>query len=105
MSVSVILSLYWFVALVGLGTFFPLFSLYLTENLGLTGAQTGLVTGALPLAGMLAQPLWGTLADRSGSRVRVLTLVSAATAVGYWNLSLGRDFPTVLLSTDRKSVV
>ena len=99
MSVSVILSLYWFVALVGLGTFFPLFSLYLTENLGLTGAQTGLVTGALPLAGMLAQPLWGTLADRSGSRVRVLTLVSAATAVGYWNLSLGRDFPTVLLST------
>lgn len=95
----IILSLYWFAALAALGTFFPLFSLYLSENLGLSGFQTGVVTAALPLAGMVAQPLWGALADRSGSRVRVLAVVTAATAMGYLHLSMQREFLPVVGAT------
>lgn len=95
----VVLSLYWFTMLAALGTFFPLFSLYLNENLGLSGLQTGLVTAALPLAGMIAQPLWGALADRSGSRVRVLTLVTAAAAAGYFHIGLQTSFAAVLVAT------
>src|SRR5690349_13387142 len=82
-----------------LGTFFPLYSLYLTENLGLGGLQTGMVTAAIPLAGLVAQPLWGALADRSGSRVRLLALLTAATAGGYFNLSAQRDFQSVFAAT------
>lgn len=99
MPVSVLLSFYWFAMLGALGTFFPLFSLYLSENQGLSGFQTGLVTAALPLAGMLAQPLWGTLADRSGLRVRVLTLLTAMAGVGYLNLWFQRGFMAVLVAT------
>jgi MFS transporter, PPP family, 3-phenylpropionic acid transporter len=95
----VILSLYWFFALVALGLFFPLFSLYLSENLGLSGSQTGMVTAAIPLAGLVAQPLWGALADRSGSRVRLLALVTAGAAVGYLHLAFERTFASVLLAT------
>jgi len=96
---ALVLSLYWFAMLAALGTFFPLYSLYLTENLGLSGLQTGLVTAALPLSGMLAQPAWGSLADRSGRRVWILTVVTAATAAGYFHLSTQRSFSAVLAAT------
>ena len=99
MPAALVLSLYWFAMLAALGTFFPLFSLYLSENLGLSGLQTGLVTAALPLAGMVAQPIWGALADRSGSRVRILTLVTGAAAAGYLHLSTQRGFSAVLAAT------
>lgn len=94
-----VLSIYWFASMVALGLFFPLFSLYLSDNLGLSGAETGIVTAALPLAGLLAQPLWGALADRSGSRVRMLTLVTAGASIGYVHLAFERTFGSVLLAT------
>jgi len=94
-----VLALYWFAVMSALGLFFPLFSLYLSENLGLSGTQTGIVTGALPLSGLLAQPLWGALADRSGSRVRILALVCAGTATGYFHLSAQREFASILVAT------
>jgi MFS transporter, PPP family, 3-phenylpropionic acid transporter len=93
------LAIYWFAMLAALGTFFPLYSLYLSENLGFSGFQTGLVTAAIPLAGMLAQPLWGTFADRSGSRVRVLAFVTGAAAGGYFFISTQRTFAGVLAAT------
>jgi PPP family 3-phenylpropionic acid transporter len=94
-----VLSLYWFAMLAALGTFFPLYSLYLSENLGLSGFQTGIVTAAIPLAGMFAQPLWGSFADRSGSRIRALTFVTAAAAAGYYTISTQRTFTGVLAAT------
>jgi PPP family 3-phenylpropionic acid transporter len=94
-----VLSLFWFSALAALGVFFPLYSLYLSENLGLSGTQTGIVTGALTLSGLVAQPLWGAFADRSGSRVRILAFVCAGTALGYFHLSTRRGFGEVLAAT------
>ena len=35
------ISLVWFFVLGGLGLFFPFYSLYLTENLGLSGTEVG----------------------------------------------------------------
>ncbi len=99
MPTPAVLALYWFAMLAALGTFFPLYSLYLSENLGLTGFQTGMVTAAIPLAGMFAQPLWGSFADRSGSRVRVLTLLTGAAAAGYFLVSTQRTFAGVLAAT------
>jgi PPP family 3-phenylpropionic acid transporter len=66
-----------------LGVYFPYFSLYLKESLHLRGAQVGAAFAVPPLVGLIAQPFWGYIADRTGSRGRVLTLLSFGTACGY----------------------
>ncbi len=73
----------WFFVLGGLGVWFPFVSLYLHENAGLRGGQVGLVIAIPPLVGLLAQPLWGQVADRTGSRARVLALLALGAAGGY----------------------
>ena len=47
------------------GIYFPYLSLYL-RAIHLDGAQIGLVASTAPLAGVVLQPLWGTLSDRYG---------------------------------------
>ncbi len=94
-----LLSAYWFVVLGGLGTFFPFYSLYLNENAGLTGPQVGIVMAVVPLVGMIVQPLWGQVADRTGSRTRVLVVLSTGAAAGYAALYPARDFATILAAT------
>ena len=66
----------------GLGIFFPYYSLYLEERLGLSGTQVGVILAVLPLVGILAQPFWGLVADRSGSRRGVLAILSVGVAAG-----------------------
>ena len=99
MRVGTLLSLFWFFALGSLGVFFPFYSLYLRENAGLTGTEVGIVMAALPAVGVLAQPLWGRLADRTGSRIRVLTVLSAGAAAGYAALTLADGFAGLLVTT------
>jgi PPP family 3-phenylpropionic acid transporter len=93
------MSCVWFFCLGGLGIFFPFFSLYLRENAGLSGPQMGLVLSMLPLVGTLAQPLWGQLADRTGSRARVLALVAFGAAAGYLALGFVQGFAALLVAT------
>lgn len=88
MSESFKLSCVWFTYFVGVGIYFPYFSLYLSENAGLDGTQLGLVLAVWPLVGILAQPLWGQLADRSGARTPMLALLCCGSALGF--LILGR---------------
>jgi PPP family 3-phenylpropionic acid transporter len=94
-----LLSAYWFVVLGGLGTFFPFYSLYLNENAGLDGSQVGIVMAVIPLVGMIVQPLWGQVADRTGSRTRVLAILSAGAACGYAALFPAREFLSILAAT------
>src|SRR6266576_6707265 len=69
---SIPLTLFWFVYFGSLGIFYPYFALYLRENAGLTGTQVGLILAISPFIGMLTQPFWGHLADRTGARSRML---------------------------------
>lgn len=62
---------FWFLALGGMGLFFPYFGLYLRENIGLRGDQVGAVFAVLPLVGFVAEPFWGVVADRTGLRARI----------------------------------
>ncbi|MBI5505044.1 MAG: MFS transporter [Deltaproteobacteria bacterium] len=96
---AAVLSLFWFACFGALGVFFPLYSLYLAENLGLSGSEVGLVLAMLPLTGMFVQPLWGMLADRTGSRARILALLSAGSAAGYASLTGYQSFGGVLAGT------
>ena len=79
----VVMALVWFFVLGGLGIWFPFVSLYLHENAGLSGAQVGAVIALPPLVGLVAQPLWGQVADRTGSRARVLAGLAFGAAAGY----------------------
>ncbi|MDH5673126.1 MAG: MFS transporter [Myxococcales bacterium] len=93
------LSLYWLFATGALGVFFPYFTLYLRENIGLGGQELGLVMAIPPLVGSIAQPLWGQLADRSGSRTRTLSILALCAAFGYAGLALPHDFASVAVAT------
>ena len=93
------LSLYWFFVMGALGVFFPFFSLFLKENVGLSGGQVGIVLAILPLTGMFAQPLFGQIADRSGKRTRLLALLAIGTAFGYLLMPLPATFCGILLAT------
>jgi len=99
MSGRVAMSCVWFFCLGGIGIFFPFYSLYLRENAGLSGSQMGLVLSMLPLVGTLAQPFWGQLADRTGSRATVLALLILGAAAGYFSLGFAHGFPALLFGT------
>jgi MFS family permease len=50
-----------------------------------------------PLVGMIAQPFWGQLADRTGKRGRLLALLTLATAAGYYALGVASGFWAIVV--------
>ena len=99
MSASVSLSLFWFFYFASVGIYFPYFSLYLRENAGLDATQVGLVISTWPLVGLVTQPLWGYVADRTGRRGTVLTLLSLGAAAGYAALGFVDGFAALALTS------
>lgn len=89
----------WFFGLGGFGIHLPYFSLYLRENAGLSGTEVGFILALLPLIGVVCQPLWGQLADRTGSRTRLLVLISSGAALTYLFLGAARSFTSIALGT------
>ena len=102
---SIPLTLFWFVYFGSLGIFYPYFSLYLRENAGLTGTEVGLILAISPFVGMIAQPFWGQLADRSGRRGLLLAILTLGTAAGYYGLGTAHGFWSIVLATAALAVV
>jgi MFS transporter, PPP family, 3-phenylpropionic acid transporter len=102
---SIPLTLFWFVYFGSLGIFYPYFSLYLRENAGLTGTEVGLILAISPFVGMIAQPFWGQLADRTGKRGLLLALLTLGTAVGYWVLGIANGFWAIVMATAALALV
>jgi PPP family 3-phenylpropionic acid transporter len=57
------------------------------------------VVAVLPLVGIVAQPLWGYAADRTGARRTMLILVTVATAGGFATLTLASGFAAIVAAT------
>jgi len=93
------LGILWFVLMAAFGCYYPYYSLYLKQVLGLSATQVGTVIAMQPLAGIFAQPLWGHFADRTGSRRRALALAIAGFALGAYGISQASTYPQVLLAT------
>src|SRR6185369_3014406 len=102
---SIPLTLFWFVYFASLGIFYPYFSLYLRENAGLTGTEVGLILAISPLVGMVAQPFWGQLADRTGKRGRLLALLTLGTAAGYYGVWIASGFWAIVIATAALALV
>jgi MFS family permease len=96
---GVAISAFWFCSMGALGIFFPFFSLYLRENAGLAGWQVGALLAVPPLVAVAAQPAWGVLADRTGSRAGVLCVLALGSAAGYAALALGSGFASLFVLT------
>ncbi len=93
------LSLFWLLYMMGLGLFFPYYGLYLQQDRQLSGTQVGLVLAMLPLVGLVAQPLWGHWADRSGSRRQTLTVVTIGMGLSCLLLGNFESFHGLMLAT------
>lgn len=65
---------------VAVGIYSPYLALYF-RAIHLSGAQIGLVSSLVPLAGVILPPLWGTLSDRYHWRKRLINLALFAAAV------------------------
>lgn len=89
----------WFALMAAFGCYYPYYSLYLKQVLGLSATEVGTVIAMQPLAGLFAQPLWGHFADRTGSRRRSLALAIAGFALGAYGISQAVTYPQVLLAT------
>ncbi len=95
---SIPLTLFWFIHMGALGIFFPFYGIYLRENAGLSGTEVGLVLAMVPLVGIVAQPFWGRVADRTGARSRVLSFLSFGASLGYLALGMASGFPAIVLA-------
>ena len=71
-------------------------SLYYTD-LGFRSDQLGCISAATALAAIAAQPLWGTLGDRTQKRTRLLSLLCVAAALALLPALLGRGFALQIL--------
>lgn len=97
-STEVRLALVWFLYMGAFGLYFPYWSVYLTENAGLPKAQAGIVLGALSFMGILSQFFWGQIADRTGSRTRVLAVIAFGASLGFLAIYAASGFETLLLA-------
>lgn len=102
---SIPLTLFWFVYFGSLGIFFPYFALYLRENAGLSGTEVGFVLAIAPLIGMVAQPFWGHLADRTGARSRMLAFLTLGTALAYLGLGAAEGFWPIVAAAVPMAIV
>ncbi len=102
---SIPLTLFWFVYFGSLGIFFPYFSLYLRESAGLSGTELGAILAIPPLVGMIAQPFWGQVADRTGARSGILAWLTLGTAMGYLGLGLAQGFWPIVFATAALALV
>ena len=63
--------IYYFAVFMGLAIFNSFFSTFFANN-GMSSGQIGLLFGLAPLAGLIAQPVWGALTDRARTKNTVL---------------------------------
>ena len=92
------MSSFWFFYMAGLGSIFPFISLYLKNYLYLDGIQLGFALAVGPLLGILASPLWGYCADKTGKRREVLVVIVIGASIGYLLMLYVSSFVHLLIS-------
>jgi MFS transporter, PPP family, 3-phenylpropionic acid transporter len=80
---------FWYFA--AIGALIPYLGLYLQER-GMTPAQIGVVLGLMAVTRIFAPYIWGSLADRTGRRMRVIRWTLAGATLCYGALALPGGF-------------
>ncbi|MGD7007482.1 MFS transporter [Metabacillus sp. 84] len=80
-SVKLNFYMYYFLVFFGIGALSPLLSVYLRDDIGLSGSQIGMVLSISPVVMILIQPVWGIISDATKKPVTLLTIALVMTAV------------------------
>lgn len=91
------ISLFWFFYMGAMGVIFPFISLYINQHLGISGFQLGLALAVGPLFGIIASPLWGHFADRTGHRKNILSIVIIGGSIGYLIIPTATNFSHLII--------
>jgi PPP family 3-phenylpropionic acid transporter len=91
------LSGFYFIYFGAIGVTLPFLPAYL-RSLALSTTQVGLLLSISPLSSLVAPPLWGHIADRTGRLSRVLTLLTVGSALGFAPLLGVSTFPALAIT-------
>ncbi len=94
-----VLAIYYSLIFMGGAGFYSYIGLYYAQ-IHLNNAQIGIIASVGGVIGLLVQPLWGSLADRSPNKNVILQVALALSAITTWLLPLaGADFWLVIAAT------
>ncbi len=82
---------FFFFQYLAMGFVGPYFALYLYER-QFSGAEIGLILGAMPIIGLLFQPVWGYLSDVLQTRRFILALACLGSGITFAGLGLAGSF-------------
>jgi PPP family 3-phenylpropionic acid transporter len=88
----------YFFFFMAMGAALPYVTPYFKEVCGFSDRSLGWIAMVRPAVGLLAQPLWCYLADRSGRRSRITALLSLGSALLYPLILLSTSFVPILLT-------
>ncbi|OIU73024.1 MFS transporter [Rossellomorea aquimaris] len=77
---------FYFLTFFGVGSLYPLLSVYLSESVGLNGYQIGTIMSIGPIMMIFFQPVWGMVSDSTNRPTQVLSftsLIAGIFALGY----------------------
>jgi PPP family 3-phenylpropionic acid transporter len=81
-----------------IASFFPFFALFLSDR-GLSPADVGVVIAAMAVARIIANPIWGSLADQRLGRRRVIRIgLTGGIAAALLLSAIGQGLPLVLIT-------
>ncbi|MFW5801884.1 MAG: MFS transporter [Spirochaeta sp.] len=90
------LCIMYFLHSIALGAVVPIFSLYLLQEVGLSGTRTGIVLSMAAVSAFVSPLVWAIIVDRLISAERLLALSHAVGAVLVWSLSQAEGFYPIL---------
>ncbi|UEX89793.1 multidrug efflux MFS transporter NorA [Staphylococcus ratti] len=85
-----------FLIFLGIGLVIPVLPIYL-KDLGLTGADLGVLVAVFALAQMVISPFGGTLADKLGKKL-IICIGLVLFSVSEFLFAVGHTFPTLIIS-------
>lgn len=91
------LGFFYFAFFAAAGVYVPYLGLY-TRGLGFSSLQIGIIAALTPLSKIFFPPIWGAIADRTGSRKGLILLTSATSILAFSILFVVGSFPAVALA-------
>ncbi|WP_280769978.1 MFS transporter [Salipaludibacillus daqingensis] len=93
------MKVFYFLAYFGFGGLFPLLTVYLQNDIQLSGSQIGMITSIGPIVMLLTQPVWGILSDYTKRPRMLLTFsVIGAGSMGFTYLFAEEYFVLVSIA-------
>lgn len=91
------IQLFYFFTFFAFGSVFPLLSVFLAEEKGMTHTQIGMVIAALPLVTIFIQPVWGMLSDYTRNPKLLLMVASVVAGIFGFFYPVLQFFPVLLV--------